>query len=234
MKRLLGDIRRADESYHMIPPGASVAVGLSGGKDSMALMHLLKAYSQFEGKRFTLRAVTVTNAPDDDVSHLSDACNALDIPLSVARLDISKRLKDEKNPCALCARMRRGALIKSVQDLGCDTLALGHHRDDAVQTLVMSALNEGRLRAFQPKIMLENGVAVVRPLLFAEESAIERLVRRKALPVCPLPCPYAGNTQRQETAHLLARLERTHPDARDKLAAALRKDYYRANEGESQ
>lgn len=231
MKRLLGDIRRADEAYRLIGEGARVAVGLSGGKDSTALLYLLNAYRAFRGKSFSLRAVTVTTDPADDVSALRGVCDALGIPFSAVTTDIKARLREEKNPCALCARTRRGALLKAANAVGCDTLALGHHRDDAVRTFVMSALNEGRLRGFQPKLIAENGVAVVRPLIFARERDIARFARRDALPVCPLPCPYAGHTERQTVADLLDRLEQTRPGATDRLAAALARDYYTADKG---
>ncbi len=231
MKRLLGDLRRADDAYHLIGQDARVAVGLSGGKDSMALLYLLKAYRRFQGKSFALRAVTVTTAPECDVSPLQTVCDALGVPFSTVTVDIKARLEAEKNPCALCARTRRGALLKAAKDAGCDTLALGHHRDDAVQTFVMSALNEGRLHGFLPKLIAENGVAVVRPLILAEESAVMRFARRENLPVCPLPCPYAGHTERQAVAGLLDRLEEARPGAKAKLAAALQRDLYPSDQG---
>ncbi len=234
MKRLLGALRRADEAYRLIAPGARVAVGLSGGKDSMALMRLLKIYQQFEDKRFSLGAVTVVTDPAADLSGIRAFCDELRIPLIEDINDLTTLLAAQKNPCSLCARVRRGTLLRIAKEHDFDTLALGHHSDDAVETLVMSALNEGRLHSFQPKLTAENGIAVVRPLIFAKEHDIERFVRREGIPVASLPCPYAGHTERQEIGDLLDRLEALRPGAKEKFAAALRHDYYRADEGEPQ
>ena len=150
MKRLLGAIRRADEEYRLIEAGDQIAVGVSGGKDSLALLMLLSAYRRFAPRPFSLHAITLKISDPFDVSPIRDLCEKLDVPFHLEELDLLPALQREKNPCSLCARLRRGTLDRAAHGLGCQKLALGHHREDVMETWLMSALSEGRFYHLAP------------------------------------------------------------------------------------
>ena len=224
MKRLLGEIRRADETYHLIAPGDHVAVGVSGGKDSMALMMLLGAYRQFAPHSFFLSAITLKLGDPFDTAPLQALCEKENIPLHIHDTGLLPTLEKGKNPCSLCARIRRGALSRIAGEMGCNKLALGHHREDVLETYLMSALHEGRFYHLAPKAPMERaGVILIRPLIDAREAEIIRLANRLQLPVIKNPCPVDGQTKRSEMKALLTALERKIPGANDQLCAALRR-----------
>lgn len=227
MKRLLGALRRADQDFRMIARGDRVAVGVSGGKDSLALLAALAAYRRFSPNPFELTAVTVTMGLEPfDLSGVRALCARLEVPYEVKETQIGRIVfeqRREKNPCALCARMRRGALAEACRALGANKLALGHHRDDALETLLMSVLYEGRLHTFRPVQPLEEaGVVQIRPLVYVSEKELIHAQRRLGLPVVKSPCPVDGGTRRAEMKALLDALCRRYPDAREKMLAALR------------
>lgn len=225
MKRLLGDIRRADERYGLIQAGDRVAVGVSGGKDSLALLRLLAAYRAFAPRPFSLCALTLKLGEPFDVSGIRELCRGLDVPFFLRETDLIPTLSTEKSPCALCARLRRGALARMAVDAGCRKLALGHHREDVLETYLMSALSEGRFYRLSPLAPMERaGVTVIRPLIDAREAAIADLARRYALPVLKNPCPVDGHTRRAQTRALLDALEARCPGAGNQLCAALRRE----------
>ena len=226
MKRMLGALRRADQDFQMIAPGDRVAVGVSGGKDSLALLVALAMYCRFAPRPFELVAVTVAMGLEPfDLSGVRALCERLEVPYSVKETQIAHIVFDErreKNPCALCARMRRGALAEACRELGANKLALGHHRDDALETLLMSVLYEGRLHTFQPVQPLEEaGVVQIRPLIYLSEKELIHAQRRLDLPVVKSPCPVDGGTRRAEMKELLDALCKRHPDAREKMLSAL-------------
>ncbi len=228
MKQILGCIRRADRDFRMIEPGDRIAAGVSGGKDSLAMLCALSLYRRFSPNPFELEAVTVAIGPQPfDPAPVQALCERLGVPYTVQETDIGRIVfeeRREKNPCALCAKMRRGALIGLCRERGFSKLALGHHRDDAIETLLMSVLYEGRMHTFQPVTRLEDGLAVIRPLAYVPEKDIRHCARQMRLPVVPSSCPANGHTRRQEMKALLADLCRARPDARDMLARALYND----------
>lgn len=224
MKRLLGEIRRADARYGLIAPGDRIAVGVSGGKDSMALLMLLAAYRAFAPHPFSLCALTIQLGDPFDAEAIARLCREWEVPFLLRRTDLLSTLEKEQNPCALCARLRRGTLARMAKEAGCHSLALAHHREDALETYLMSALNEGRFYALAPKApMTQAGVTVIRPLIDAKEGALAALARRYRLPVLKNPCPVDGHTARAEMKRLLADLEARRPGACDQLCAALRR-----------
>lgn len=226
MKRLLGDIRRADKDFHMIARGERVAVGVSGGKDSLMLLRALAVYSRFESKPFEIVAITLKTSEDFDESPIRALCGELNVPYHVEQCNLMHELfevRKAETPCALCARIRRGALIRMARQLGCTKLALGHHREDAEETLLMSVLYEARLHTFQPITYLQDsGVAVIRPMIYAPEREIIHLAQKLHVPVVKNPCPVDGHTTRQEMKQLLETLSHRYPRAKEYLLTALR------------
>ena len=229
MKTVLGCIRRADEDFGIIAPGDRIAVGVSGGKDSLLLLYALSLYRRFSGKDFTLQAITLKLGLEPfDVAPIEKLCAELDVPYTVLDTQIAQVIFDirkESNPCALCAKMRRGALAAACGRLGYGKLALGHHRDDALETLVMSALFEGRIHTFHPITRLDRaGIVQIRQLVYVPEKQMNAAARRLKLPVVKSPCPVNGETRRAEVKGLLDALCRRYPDARERLLSALKNE----------
>lgn len=226
MKTVLGCLRRADQDFHMIAPGDKVAVGVSGGKDSLLLLYALSLYQKFSHIDYTLHAFTMTMGLEPfDLGGVQKLCDELMIPLTIKHTDIAHILFDvrkEKNPCALCAKMRRGVLNNLAVSKGCNKLALGHHREDALETLMMSLLYEGRLHTFQPKTYLSRvDMTVIRPLVYLPEKHVIRMVEKLKLPVVQSPCPINGYTKRQEMKELLGDLTARYPKAPQYMLKAL-------------
>ncbi len=226
MKKLLGCIRRADQDFSLIRPGDHIVLGVSGGKDSLALLNALALYRKFSPNPFTLSAVTLTlGLGDTDTSAIAEMCRNLEVPYRVEETQIGEivfNVRKEKNPCALCAKMRRGALVNVCREMGANKLALGHHREDAIETLFLSMLYEGRMHTMQPGTELEgSGVTQIRPMIYAPEKEIIHVARVLALPVVKSPCPAGGNTRRQEMKELVRDICRRVPDARERILSAL-------------
>lgn len=229
MKTTLGCLRKADTDFHLIEPGDRVAVGVSGGKDSLLLLHALSLYRKFSHKDFTLMAFTISMGLEPfDLSGIHRLCQDLGIPYVVKQTEIGDIIfnkRKEKNPCALCAKMRRGALNDMCREYGCNKLALGHHRDDAIETLLMSLFYEGRFHTFHPKTYLSRtGITAIRPLCYLPEYHVRHMVQELNLPVVKSPCPANGETKRQEMKELMQALRKRYPDAPDRFLHALQSD----------
>ena len=231
MKKTLGCIRKADTDFRMIENGDSIAVGVSGGKDSLLLLHALSLYRKFSHKNFTLKAVTVSLGFEPfDLSGIRSLCGELDVPYIVKETqigDIIFNYRKEKNPCALCAKMRRAVLANTCVEIGCNKLALGHHREDAIETLLMSLIYEGRFRTFHPKTQLNRtGITVIRPMVYLSESHVHHMERVLSLQVVSSPCPADGKTVRQEMKELIRELKKRYPEAANRFLHALQHEPY--------
>ena len=231
MKKTLGCIRKADTDFGLIGDGDRIAVGVSGGKDSLLLLHALSLYRKFSHKDFSLSAVTVTMGLEPfDLSGIRDLCARLSIPYVVRETQIGEIIfgyRKEKNPCALCSKMRRAVLSNTCRELGINKLALGHHRDDALETLLMSLLYEGRFHTFHPKtLMSRTGITVIRPLVYLPEPHVKHMAKELDLPVVKSPCPADGNTARAEMEELMRKIRRLYPDFPERLLHALKQDHY--------
>ncbi len=232
MKTILGCIRKADTDFDMITPGDCIAVGVSGGKDSLLLLVALSLYRRFSGKDFTLRAITLKLGLEPfDVSGIEALCREIDVPYTVIETEIAHVIFDvrkETNPCALCAKMRRGALNDAAKSLGCNKVALGHHREDAIETLLMSLLFEGRLHTFHPNTYLSRkDVTVIRPMIYAPEKDVIHAVKKQNLPVVHNPCPADGHSKREEMKQLIRTLSKDYPHIKDYMLSALQnRDQY--------
>ncbi len=231
LQSLLGYARRAIQKYDMIPPGSSVAVGLSGGKDSVALLCVLARLRTVLPGGFSLTALTIDarfGGSDTDYSPMEALCRDLEVPYRIERTDIGAvvfEARKEKNPCSLCAHMRRGALCRASARLGASRLALAHHADDALETFVMN-LERGQLACFSPVTYLEDrGITLIRPFCAAPEKAVSRAVRRSALPVVSDPCPLGGETRRGAIKAFLLCREREDPGLKERMLGALQRGH---------
>lgn len=227
MKQVLGYLRRADEEYGMIAPGEKIALGVSGGKDSMALLYALHLYQYFSKKGYSVHAFTVDlGFGNFDTDVIADYCRSLDIPYTVVKTNIAQvvfETRKETNPCALCAKLRKGALFTEITRQGINKCAFAHHREDCLESFLMSLLYEGRLRTFVPVTDLERtGVKLIRPLILLPEKEIKSAVRRHDIPVAKNPCPASGQTKREETKRLLAHISANNPHARERMLTAIK------------
>jgi tRNA(Ile)-lysidine synthase TilS/MesJ len=221
-------VRKGVDEYHMIENGDAIAVGISGGKDSLMLLMALRHLQRFYPKRFTLRALTVElGFPEMDFAPVAALCEELEVPYTRVKTDIREivfDVREEENPCSLCAKMRRGALNTALKELGCGKLALGHHFDDAVETFAMNLLIEGRLGCFKPVTYLSRmDVTQIRPMIYCGEKKIANTAAQLGLPVVKNPCPMDTTSKRHEIKALLQRLSADCPDLRSKIFGAMQR-----------
>ena len=228
MKEILGCIRRADQDYHMIESGDRVAVGVSGGKDSVLLLYALSLYRRFSPHPFELEALTLTTGLEPfDLQPIRALCEKIDVPYTVRETEIGRIVfeeRHEKNPCALCSKMRRGALNDLCNERGLNKLALGHHYDDAVETFLMSLIYEGRISCFQPVTHLDRtGITQIRPMLYIHEKTVDAFARRMELPVLENRCPVDKHTKREEVKELIFNLVKEYPDLKERIFGAMQR-----------
>lgn len=226
MKFIQSKIRRALQDFDMIQEGDKIAVGLSGGKDSLTLLTALKQMERYYPKKFTVQAVTVTMGYENfDIEPLKEFCKNLDVPYTIVETQIGPIIFDirkEKSPCSLCANMRRGAVNSAAKEAGCNKVALGHHKNDGIETLFLSMMYEGRLSSFLPVTYLDRiDITVIRPMIYLEENYIKSYAKNISLPVVPSPCPVCGNTKREYVKNLITQLRADVPDINDKLLNCL-------------
>ena len=225
MQKLMGLVRRCVEDYNMISPGDRVAVGISGGKDSLVLLQILAGLRQYSD--FSLDAVTIDMGLGMDYSGVAEFCGELDVPYHLVKTEIGPIIfehRKEKNPCSMCAKMRRGALNQAILDLGIRKIALGHHYDDAVETFLMSLLYEGRISCFQPVTELDRmGVTQIRPMLYIHEKTVDNFAKRMALPVVENRCPADKHTKREEIKQLVFELSGRYPDLKERVFGAMQR-----------
>ena len=227
MQHLMGLVRRCVDDYQMIAEGDRIAVGVSGGKDSLALLALLAGLQKYYPKHFQLEAITIDMGLGMDFGPVEDYCRSLGVPYTCIHTEIGPIIFDirkEKNPCSMCAKMRRGALNDALTAHGFNKIALGHHYDDAVETFLLSLFYEGRLSCFQPVTYLSRtGVTQIRPMLYLGEKAVRNFAQRQNLPVIENRCPADKSTKRQEVKDLLAVLQKQYPDLKTKIFGAMQR-----------
>ncbi len=225
LQKLLSFIRRCDADFSLIDPGDRIAVGLSGGKDSLALVAGLAAYRRFCPQPFELCAVTIDAGAGADFSPLIPFCDGIGVPLHIVKTEIQPivfEARKEKNPCSLCAKMRRGALDNKLNELGFNVLALGHNSDDAVETFLLGLIFEGRLNTLAPRSFLDRSkVKLIRPLLYVREKETAAFVKEAGLPVIKNPCPADGATQRETMKSVIEYLNGIAPFAFDRMRSAI-------------
>ncbi|MCQ2386888.1 MAG: tRNA 2-thiocytidine(32) synthetase TtcA [Clostridia bacterium] len=225
-KRLLSVMRKGIEKYKMIKDGDKIAVGISGGKDSLTLLKLLSMYQKFSNEKFELKAIAIdlnNNDKKTDYSKIQEFCDSISVPFIVERTDIKEIVFDvrkEKNPCALCSKMRKGALYEVAVKNGVNKVALGHHADDLIDTFILSLFYEGRLSTFAPKSYLDRTkITLIRPMIMIEEQDI--IPFAKDLPVLVSSCPANKNTQREYVKEIIKTLGIKIPKIREMIYTAL-------------
>ena len=226
MKRLASFVRRAVDDYNLIDEGDRIAVGVSGGKDSLVLLETLAHMRRFYPKKYELVAITVDMGfPEADFSEIREFCKRIKVEYRIAKTDIAKIVFDvrkEPNPCSLCAKMRRGSLHAEAQAAGCNKVALGHHYDDAIETFMMNLFFEGRIGCFSPKSYLSNRkITLIRPLIYAQEKDVLYFVRKRSLPIAKNPCPEDHATERENMKNLLSELEKGNKGLKHRIFTAM-------------
>ncbi len=228
LQKLLSYVRRAVEDYNMIEQGDKIAVGVSGGKDSICLLLALKNLQRFYPKQFELEAITVSlglpNASYDDIQRF---CDEIGVNYTVVNTDIGQIIfeeRKEKNPCSLCAKMRKGALNDMAEQLNCNKVALGHNKDDIVETFFMSLFYEGRIHCFSPVSFLDRKqIYSIRPLMYVPEMEIKGFIQKSGISIVKNPCIADGNTKRQETKQLLYSLSKDYKNLQEKVFGAIQR-----------
>lgn len=225
-QKLLSYVRRAVDDYKMIEENDKIAIGLSGGKDSISLLLALSDLRKFYPKKFDICAITVSLGFDgSDFTPMEELCKKIDVDYHVIDTQIGEIIfnaRKESNPCSLCAKMRKGALNNKADELGCNKIALGHNRDDIIETFMMSLIFEARISTFQPVSFLEKKkLFSIRPLMYVPESDIKGYIRKNNLPIIKNPCPANGNTKRQEMKELIKDLCRKYDNADTKIFNAI-------------
>lgn len=210
----------------MIEEGDCIAVGISGGKDSLTLLQSLAALRRFYPKKFTLKAITIdlgfNNMNLDDIKAM---CKELDVEYHIEKTDIAQIVFDERketSPCSLCAKMRKGALNEAVKEMGCNKVAYAHHKDDVVETMLLSLFYEGRFHCFSPVTYLDrSNIIVIRPLIYMNEADVVGFIRRYNIPVVKSPCPVDKKTKREYVHQLVRDLNKDIPSVRNRMFTAI-------------
>lgn len=232
VQRILGCVRNAADTYNMIEEGDRIAVGVSGGKDSVLLLKALCDLKKFYPKSFDIVAITIDmrfNNTNGDFSEIQKICNEYNIQYEIKRTeiyDIIFNVRKESNPCSLCARMRRGILHDTAKEFGCNKIALGHHLDDAAETFLMNLLSEARIGCFQPVTYLSRkDITMIRPLIHLTERDVELAIKRLNLPVVKSKCPADENTRREDVKNLIKALNEKYEDVPQKIIGAIKRSH---------
>ncbi|MDR0947384.1 MAG: tRNA 2-thiocytidine(32) synthetase TtcA [Ruminococcus sp.] len=232
MQKILSKMRKAITDYAMIENGDSIAVGVSGGKDSLVLLRGLFLLQRFIGIDFSLTALTADmrfGGKPGDFSGVANFCAEMGIPYIVVLTDIAEIVFDirkEPNPCSLCAKMRRGVLHEAAIKAGCNKIALGHSFDDTVETFIMNLFNEGRIGCYAPVTYLSRrDITLIRPLVYTEERQIRNTALRLGFPIVKSPCPEDGHTSREDVKQFLAEKTKTDKGFKDRMFTALKKSH---------
>ncbi len=227
MKKIISYVRKAIEDYDMIQDGDRVAVGISGGKDSLVLLGALASLSRYYPKKFTVLGLTLDMGYKADYTAIREYCQSFGVEHLVKYTNIKEVVFDERkesNPCSLCAKMRRGALNDFAIENGCRRVALGHHNDDVLETFFLSLVYEGRINCFSPVTYLDRtDIFQIRPLIYTREGDIRGAVRRLEIPVLHNPCPANGYTKRQDMKELITKIDKeTNPGFKKRLFTAIK------------
>lgn len=226
LQQLLSKVRQAIDAYNMIEENDCIAVGISGGKDSLTLLYALAKLKEFYPKKFDVKAITIdlgfNNINFDEVKKL---CSELNVEYVVEKTQIAQIVFEERkenNPCSLCSKMRKGTLNEVIKTMGCNKVAYAHHKDDVIETMLLSLLYEGRFHTFSPVTFLDKTtVTIIRPLIFTSESEVIGFVNKYSLPVVKSPCPADGHTKREYAHELLRQINLDNPGVKNRMFTAI-------------
>lgn len=226
LQQVLSLTRKAVDDYHMIEPGDRIAVGISGGKDSLTLLYALHGLQRFYPAAFELCAVTVDLGFGNlDFGRIEELCRTMDVEYHIVKTDIARIVFEdrcESNPCSLCAKMRKGALNDAMKEAGCNKVAYAHHKDDVVETMMMSLIYEGRFHTFRPVTYLDRTqITVIRPLIYMNEADVIGFVRKNDVPVVKSPCPADGHTKREYVKNLVRDINKEAPGVKERMFTAI-------------
>lgn len=227
LQQVMSHVRRAIDDFQMIDENDKIAVGISGGKDSLTLLYALHGLMRFYPKAFSLHAVTVDLGIGNlDLTQIHALCQKLNIPYTIVKTQIGPIVFNERketNPCSLCAKMRKGALNNAMKELGCNKIAYAHHRDDIIATMFLSMFYEGRFQTIEPVTYLDQAdITVIRPLLYMKEADVIGFTNKMHLPVVKSPCPANGHTRRQYIEDLMRQLNHENPGVHDRIFTAIK------------
>lgn len=230
MQKILGYMRKAIQEFELISDGDVIAVGISGGKDSLVLVRGLALLQRFIGIDYRLVGITLDpqfGGVEGDYSAVTEMCEELGIEYHIIRTHIGEIVFDvrqESHPCSLCARMRRGALHDAAKEYGCNKIALGHHYNDAIETFIMNLFTEGRIGCFSPKSYLSRkDLTLIRPLVFAPEKEVRKAAMKNEIKVVKSKCPADGHTNREKTKNFILQMEREDNGFSDRIFGAMRR-----------
>ena len=226
LQQVLSYTRRAIDDYHMIEEGDRIAIGISGGKDSLTLLYALHGLRRFYPKHFEIHAVTVDLGFENlNLEKIKELCEALNVEYTIVKTDIANIIfheRKESNPCSLCAKMRKGALNNAIKAAGCNKVAYAHHKDDVVETMLMSLIFEGRFHTFSPVTYLDRmDLTVIRPLMYMNEADVIGFINKYEVPVVKSPCPADGYTKREYVKQLLRNLNLENPGVKERMFTAI-------------
>ena len=226
LQQVMSYVRRAIDDYHMIEEGDKIAVGISGGKDSLTLLYALHGLKRFYPKKFEIHAVTVDLGFQNlNLDKIKEICEELQVEYTIVSTEIAKIIfedRKESNPCSLCAKMRKGALNDAIKAAGCNKVAYAHHKDDVVETMLMSLIFEGRFHTFSPVTYLDRmDLTVIRPLMYMNEVDVIGFINKYNVPVVKSPCPADGNTKREYIKQLLRKLNLENPGVKERMFTAI-------------
>ncbi len=227
IRRLQSLTRKAVDEFNMIEEGDRIAVGISGGKDSLTLLYALSGLRRYYPKHFDIEAITVDIGFDGfDTTGIIELCEKLEVNYTVVKTEIKDvvfDIRNETNPCSLCAKMRKGAFNDKAKELGCNKSAYAHHRDDVIETALMSLIYEGHFYCFAPVTYLDRtDITLIRPMLYVNEADIKGFMRNMNLPVVKNPCPADGNTKREYAKKLVSKLEYENRGFKDRMFHAVK------------
>ena len=226
LQQLLSFTRRGVDDFDMIDEGDVIAIGISGGKDSLTLLYALHGLKRFYPKKFELKAITVDlGLGIQKLDEITELCKSMDIEYHIVKTEIGDIIfndRKESNPCSLCAKMRKGALNDAIKACGCNKVAYAHHKDDVVETMLLSLIFEGRFHTFAPVTYLDRmDVTVIRPMLYMNEADVIGFINKYEVPVVKSPCPADGHTKREYAGDLLKQLNVDHPGVKERMFTAI-------------
>lgn len=225
IQKLYSYVRKAVEDYNMIDEGDKIAVGISGGKDSLTLLYALHGLRKFYPKHFDICAITVDLGLGMDFTPINKLCDELDVEYHIEKTDIAQivfKERKEDSPCSLCAKMRKGSLNEAIKAMGCNKVAYAHHKDDVVETMLLSLMYEGRFHTFAPVTYLDRmQVTVIRPMIYVHEADVKGFVNKYEVPVVESKCPVDGYTKREYAHDLLADMIKVNPGVKNRMFTAI-------------